>query len=213
MSLLLDHFFIVTSPGAPEAERLAELGLVEGSPNEHAGQGTANRRFFFHNAMLELGYVRDADEARNGKARGLRIVERAGDAGASPFGVILRGSGESAEAPFPGWRYSPDYFASDMFFHIGENSDLLEEPLCVVMPANPPVPSSQPLSPEPFRIVTALRIGVTVSRPSDVLSAVEEVEGITIECGVPHRMEIVFGDGRGKSSRDFRPALPLIVHW
>jgi hypothetical protein len=52
MTVALDHLFICTSSGAPEAERLAEFGLIEGTPNCHPGQGTANRRFFFHNAML-----------------------------------------------------------------------------------------------------------------------------------------------------------------
>jgi hypothetical protein len=39
---------------APEAERIAAFGLCEGPSNVHPGQGTANRRFFFRNAMLEL---------------------------------------------------------------------------------------------------------------------------------------------------------------
>jgi hypothetical protein len=33
--------------------------LTEGTPNIHPGQGTANRRFFFRNAMLELLWVND----------------------------------------------------------------------------------------------------------------------------------------------------------
>ncbi len=48
----LDHILIFTDIGAPAADRLIELGLTEGAPNMHPGQGTANRRFFFHNAML-----------------------------------------------------------------------------------------------------------------------------------------------------------------
>ncbi len=47
MTIELDHFFILTDPGAPQAELLTEIGLVEGTPNDHPGQGTANRRFFF----------------------------------------------------------------------------------------------------------------------------------------------------------------------
>jgi len=213
MPFVLDHFLINTDEGAPQAELLSELGLVEGIPNDHPGQGTANRRFFFRNAMLELGYVRDADEAINGPARRLRTVERTRDARASPFGVILRALGDSAEPAFPGWRYFPDYFGPDTYFYIGENSDILEEPLCVVMPPNLPPRSSQPLSAEPYTNVTELRIGVPVSRPSSVLEAIGDVEGITIQLGAPHCMEVVFGHEREGMSRDLRPALPLVIHW
>ena len=59
MPFELDHCFILTDVGAPEAELLTEFGFVEGEPNTHPGQGSANRRFFFANAMLELVWVHD----------------------------------------------------------------------------------------------------------------------------------------------------------
>jgi hypothetical protein len=34
----LDHIFVCTDPGAPEAETLVQLGVHEGTPNQHAGQ-------------------------------------------------------------------------------------------------------------------------------------------------------------------------------
>jgi hypothetical protein len=60
MSVELDHIFICTEVGVPEADQLVTFGLTEGSSNLHLGQGTANRRFFFYNAMLELLWVRRA---------------------------------------------------------------------------------------------------------------------------------------------------------
>ena len=54
MEIELDHIFVWTTCGAPEADCLRDFGLVEGSANRHPGQGTACRRFFFHNAMIEL---------------------------------------------------------------------------------------------------------------------------------------------------------------
>jgi len=44
MTIELDHFFILTGPGPPQAELLSDIGLIEGAPNYHPGQGTANRR-------------------------------------------------------------------------------------------------------------------------------------------------------------------------
>ena len=60
----LDHVFVMCDVGAPEAAALHALGLREGSPNTHPGQGTACRRFFFGNAYLELVWVTDAAEAQ-----------------------------------------------------------------------------------------------------------------------------------------------------
>jgi hypothetical protein len=41
MHFELDHLFVCTAPGVPEAEKLVEFGLHEGPPNQHPGQGTA----------------------------------------------------------------------------------------------------------------------------------------------------------------------------
>jgi len=65
MMVELDHVFVCVAPEAPEADTLAAFGLVEGAPNTHPGQGTANRRFYFRNAMLELVWVEHEDETRS----------------------------------------------------------------------------------------------------------------------------------------------------
>jgi hypothetical protein len=61
----LDHLFICTAAGAPEAEKRIRFGLSEGTPNDHPGQGTANRRFAFSNAMIELLWVYEPEKAQN----------------------------------------------------------------------------------------------------------------------------------------------------
>lgn len=100
--LELHHFFILTEPLAPEAELHTEMGLIEGPPNDHPGQGTDDRRFFFCNSALELLYVRDAAEAEEGPARRLRFPERATQLGASPFGLVLSRQSGTSDACFPG---------------------------------------------------------------------------------------------------------------
>jgi len=60
----LDHSFACTAPGDLEAEELVRFGLREGPPNQHPGQGTANRRFAFSNAMIEFLWVSDAQIAQ-----------------------------------------------------------------------------------------------------------------------------------------------------
>src|SRR5438552_2528909 len=112
MHVELDHLFICTSVGAPEADRLIGFGLREGAPNQHPGQGTACRRFFFHNAYLELLWVVDSAEAQAESVRRTGLWERWSRRGraASPFGLGVRPDGpEEQEVPFPGWEYRPPY--------------------------------------------------------------------------------------------------------
>jgi hypothetical protein len=76
MSFEFDHLFIFTDVGEIVADRLVDLGLVEGSRNVHPGQGTANRRFFFHNAMVELLWVHDREETQSERIRRTHLGER-----------------------------------------------------------------------------------------------------------------------------------------
>ena len=109
----LDHVFILTDMEAPGADKLVEFGLIEGSPNVHPGQGTANRRFFFKNVMLELLWVTDKEESR---ASDLSVLcDRAHPPIASPFGICLRPVDTPPEAPpFSGWHYTPSYLPAPL---------------------------------------------------------------------------------------------------
>jgi hypothetical protein len=213
MTIELDHFFILTDLGAPYADLLSGIGLTEGPRNDHPGQGTANRRFFFSNTALELLYVNDANEAANGRGSRLRFPERAQDTKASPFGLIVRANNESTDVPFPGWRYCPEYFRADQCFHVGENSDLLEEPLCICMPLDMPLPEAQLRLANPHMTVTELRLSVPVVRPSLTLEAVADCEGISLRLNEPHRLELVFNEEEEGKSEDMTPNLPLVVRW
>jgi hypothetical protein len=113
VAFVLDHAFVCVAAGGPEGERLVRFGLTEGPPNRHPGQGTANRRFFFRNAMLELLWVEDEAEATSALVARTRLWERwrYRETGASPFGVCLRPAPAAAPAlgapPAPGDRPSP----------------------------------------------------------------------------------------------------------
>jgi len=209
----LDHFFILTERLAPEAELLTEIGLIEGTSNDHPGQGTANRRFFFSNTMLELLYVRDADEADAGPGRDLRFPERASNPDASPVGLVMRCDDDSARPAFSGWRYHPVYFDPGVSFLVGENSARLEEPLCICMPDIQPSGSPQLQSDAPFVEMTELRLHVPVDEPSSVLEAIARVERVHVQTGRPHLLEIAFGHEAEGKQRDFRPRLPLRIRW
>jgi hypothetical protein len=188
MAAELDHLFVCVSPGAPEAERLIELGLVEGTRNSHPGQGTANRRFFFANAMLELLWVADAAEAQSEMARPTRLWERWSkrETGASPFGVIQRPTGEDRTPPFAGFRYSPPYFGG-LSLIIAQTG--IEEPMRAYFDAAHPRDYGQRFVEHPagWREITAYTVA---SRPE-------------------HLLEIEFDHARRGQVLDLRPQLPL----
>ena len=72
----VDHVFIRARHGAPEAEVLKAFGLTEGTPNKHPGQGSANRRFFFHNFFIELLWLDDEVEVHSEIARPTLLFEQ-----------------------------------------------------------------------------------------------------------------------------------------
>lgn len=134
MSLELDHLFVCTKPGAPEAEELVQFGLREGPPNRHPGQGTANRRFAFANAMIELLWVCDPSEAQSEGSRPTLLWERwSGRAGgACPFGICLRPADpRQTDSSFPGCHYRPAYLPDPLFMRLGEAG--VEEPMWVYL--------------------------------------------------------------------------------
>lgn len=213
MEHLPDHFFILTEPGAPQADLLSAAGLREGEPNRHPGQGTANRRFFFANSMLELLYVCDEAEATQGPGKRLRIAERVSNPEASPFGVVVRECADPGSQRFPGWKYVPDYLPDHGFLRIGSNSEILAEPLCMALPPGFPKTPGKPPQRSAFAHLTGLFISLPVTRFSAALKTVARAHPLMFRPGEPHRMELIFDHAAHGRKADFRPQLPLLIHW
>lgn len=219
----VDHVFVSVSVGAPEGDRLIELGLVEGSPNRHPGQGTANRRFFFANAMLELIWVEDAAEAQSerGPARRLHLWERwAGrDGTACPFGVCLRPTaGTSDIAPFPSWEYRPVY--SPVGMPIADNSTVDTEPLVFYMPTHRRIDTAPPERREPYehalpiRELTAVRVFAPGGAAlSPAMLATLHTGAFSFQRAAQPLLELGFDGERHGRRVDLRPALPLVLLW
>jgi len=214
MSMYLDHIFIITKPDAPEAERLSALGLREGNPNTHPGQGTSNRRFFLDKFTIELVFVSDATEAANGAGSRLGILNRSKDRTASPFGIVVRSKDVETAPDFPSWQYFPDYFPDDWCFYVGENSDQLEEPLCICMPLSLPKRKDVPDQyTNPDWQLTELTIHSPRTEFSKTLREFASIEKVAIEPGDAHRMTMKFNNGVAGRSKNLMPELPLVLEW
>ena len=207
----LHHFFIITDPDAPQADLLLAAGLIEGASNNHPGQGTANRRFFFPNAMLEFVFIRDAGEARNGPGHGLRFADRYEQSDASPFGLIVRPLGDAPDIPFAAWNYHADYLPPGNDFLVGDNSDLLAEPLCVCSPIGLPLMDPPAETVNKDLELTHMRLSVPVDQPSSTLETFASSGPITLVTGEAHHMELTFNEGKASIHHDFQPDLPLSI--
>jgi hypothetical protein len=218
----LDHLFIATDEGAPAAEELIDFGLTEGTPNVHVGQGTANRRFFFHNAFLELLWVRDPDEAQSDLTWPTQLWERWSRRRkeASPFGLCLRPVDLRTEAlPFPSWQYRPAYLPSPLVIHVAEN-----------IPPSEPTWFYLPFGRRPdavagekrqrldhavgFREVTGVRFTAPrLGTESETARRTASAASLTGTQAREHLLEMTFDGGSQGKARDFRPILPLIFRW
>jgi hypothetical protein len=186
----IDHVFICASVGGPEAEQLIAFGLSEGSPNHHPGQGTANRRFFFENAMLELLWVENPEEARNGDVRRLGLWERWSQRtlGASPFGICYRPTRNPTEPPpFESWTYRPPY-----------------APITIAVSAT----STDPYQPLLFYL-PYLR-DVNRDEPCIHARSIRNLSSAVISGSI---LELTFDEGARTLQHDFQPHLPLRLVW
>jgi Glyoxalase-like domain len=213
MRFELDHLFVCTDPDAPEAENLVQFGLREGPPNQHAGQGTANRRFAFTNAMIELFWVNRTNEVQGPTTRRTLLWERwSGRKGnASPFGICLRPvDSRDTEPPFPAWEYRPAYLPDPLVMHIGEAG--IEEPMWIYLSFMQRAQREQWFIEHPIGIreITGLTLTTPVPLRSNVSQKIVESGILRTQTGATSLLEIEFDGNRRKEYIDFRPHLPFV---
>jgi hypothetical protein len=223
VTIELDHVFICSDIGAPEARQLIEFGLVEGSPNRHPGQGTANRRFFFENAFLELLWVEDEIEAQSDLVRrtGLRERWHRRKFGASPFGIGFRPALAGAcDLPFPTWEYRPPYLPDPLAIHMADDSATISSPLLFHLPFGRRPNRDDPARRQPrehpagVRQITSIQIVVSPNVPirSHHRATESQCDRLCFASGPEHLMVVEFDARQKDETSDFRPILPLIIH-
>lgn len=215
MALFLDHVFITCSVGAPEAEVLIDCGFVEGSPNVHPGQGTANRRFFFTDFMLELLWVADPSQAAADAVRCTRLWElwSRRNEGASRFGIVYGGEPvPGAQLPFTTQSYRPAYLPPPMSIEVVQGLTLAEPALFWI----PSLRIERPARNEPtghrapVRNVRSVAIGLPFVRClSDAARRVRDVELLDVFEAPEPVVEVRF-EAEHDAVIDCRPDLPLV---
>lgn len=213
MRIELDHVFICTARGAPEAGKFLEFGLREGPPDEHLGQGTANRRFSFLNAMIELLWVSNRDDAQSQNTARTLLWERWSSRSdkACPFGICVRPH-ESQELtlPFECWEYRPAYLPSPLCLHVGEAG--IEEPMWVYLTFMRRAQRERWFHEHPSGVREITRL--TLQSPAPIRSSISKVlveAGILeIVVGSSYLLKIEFDHNRQRLEIDFTPDLPVV---
>jgi len=200
----IDHVFVCTSAGAPAADRLSGFGLKEGAPNIHPGQGTACRRFFFRNSMLELLWMTSAAEAQSEQTGRTRLFERlSGGAGVCPFGIILRRAPQGdAAPPFPSWLYQPVTMPG-LSLHIAAATSLTEPMWCYLAAGRSPSEGSIGM--------TGLRVCGPSPPPQSVTMSMARAGILRWVEEDAYRIEIELDQGQQGRLLDLRPDLPLTI--
>ncbi|WP_271254111.1 hypothetical protein [Pseudanabaena sp. Chao 1811] len=223
MAFELDHIFICTDINAWEADRLVAFGFIEGSANVHLGQGTANRRFFFHNAMIEMLWVHNSEETKSESIRRTHLGERWENrkGTACPFGICLRSvTASNGTVPFSHWAYHPPYLPETMSIAVGTNSHLLNEPMLFQIPFGKrpdqyPPEKAQPIEhSHGLREITRLAmVSPTANNISPEFQAVIDSNILNIREGKNYCIEIGFDGEIQGNQLDCRPELPMILFW
>jgi hypothetical protein len=220
----LDHLFTFTNVGAPELEQLLQFGLSEGQPNTHPGQGTACRRFFFHNAYLEFIWVHDEQEAASDWVRPLGFIERSHyqQTGASPFGLIFRPrpGTERAKLPFATKTLRPPYLPEPLKLEVADNYGETGEPMLFYMSFGKRSDEYAPERRQPLAHAAGFKeiTGITITLPgaqsvSRSLQMTERTGLARFIMGSSPLAEVSFDHERQSKLKDFRPELPLLFRW
>ena len=201
---------------------LKAFGLVEGTSNIHEGQGIANRRFYFHNFMLELLWVENLEEVQNERTKPMRLYERclSSKNAISPFGIAFRPTmGINEIVPFPVWDYHPIYLPDFLKIQVAKNTPL-SEPMYFYLnfatrQAETSIRKTEPMEHKvPLNEVTSVKIHVNQDDElSESACTLNRLNLLSINQDREHFVELEFDYGVLNQSMDFRPDLPLVFKW
>lgn len=220
MSLSLDHVFICPENPVAAERLLADFGLRFSRRGIHRGQGTAGCYAFFDNAYLELLWRHDEDELQSEVVRPVGLWQRVRwrESGASPFGIAFRP--ENREIPVETWPYEAPFLPAGANIPIVTPRFRWQEPLTFISLVSQ-APESLPPERRPpldhggrHHRLTAVMVCVPEALEISVgLRTLCNLGIISLKSAGEHHLELEWDGAKCGESHDFRPTLPLVLHW
>lgn len=208
----IDHIFICVSPQAAEMQALLELGFIEADGNIHPGQGTANRRLFVKNAMLELLWVHSNDEALSPLTKPTHLYDRWKDkTNSCPFGICI--TKDIQELGLPIWPYKPAYLPPTKDIQMANFSNPLSAPMLfnTGFGGRPDQRKNPPPLNHSNGIGELSKVILYLPEISEETNKLKNINGLELKQGKYH-MELEFDHCQQKQQAEITQ-LSVTLHW
>ena len=210
-----DHLLLFVSPNAPERAALERAGfLTAPDVNRHEGQGTASITYEFDNAFLELIWPDETVAVAPALTVAHQKFQKRSQwrtSGYAPIGIALHRVGPETPLPVASWSTAPPWMAPGTSMQILTARDDTASPSISVHPEGPKKGAAHSIG---VRRVTAVRLiepnGYT---PVDAVTYLVKSGVITTARGAEWAVDLTFDGGAQRQSHDFRPDLPLVIHY
>jgi len=228
--LAFDHVWITVSPGAPERAQLESAGFRFAPViNRHDGQGTMSTTIEFENSFLELMWVDPAVPIAPGREAAVEKFRKRMDwrsSGWSPFGFhFRRTSAASAPLPFPTWQVKTEWLPPGTAIEILTPRDDTTSPSFAIPPRELAADDIEQRKRDSgvsdfshaigvHRITALQLIAPRAYQPIAPLRFLERERLMKpTMSGDAWTLELTFDHGAQRKERDFRPELPLVIHY
>jgi hypothetical protein len=228
----LSHAWIVVKTGAPERSVLEKAGFrIAPSVNRHDGQGTASITIEFANGFLELIYpdpnVKVSPASKAGADK-FRLKSRWRETGYSPIGIVFdRIPGPARVLPFATWRISADWMEKGTFIEMMAPREMPKAVSLSIsshpqstreaenqMHAQDPVQGAMFRHVNGARRLTAIRVvAPSADRFPPAAKYIGDHHLVQFAVGSEWILDVTLDQGAQHKSKDFRPDLPLVVHY
>jgi hypothetical protein len=226
----LDHILISVSPNAPERKLLEEAGFrTAPGMNRHEGQGTASITFEFENSFLELIWPDESVSVSPGLERAVEKFRKRSDwrtSGWCPIGIALHHLGPPAALPIATWSVAPKWMEPGTAIEMLTPRDDTKSPSISVHPHAVSDDPALDVSRSELRAAGAMRQPNGVKRitaarllmppdyqPTEAVKFLEASRVLTAGRSDGWAIELTFDGGSQGKERDFRPQLPLRIHY
>ena len=218
-----DHAWIVATPGAPERKQLSEAGFtIAAQTNHHEGQGTSSITLEFVNGYFELIWVDATVPGTPVLLEKFRNRAQWRMTGWSPIGIGLHRTGKGAgPLPWPTWQIPrAAWLPPGEFIEMLTPRENPKAPSVFVTP-----PSLAIMDPRKetndFRHengtkrITGVRVIVPTEQEIAGIPAadLEKMGVAAFSVGSQWTLDVTLDGHAQKKERDFRPQLPLVVHF